>query len=119
LKSELGLFEYESKALAYELINEYELDMVLVTKGRNGAFALDRENNYYEDQGYQIDLIDTVGSGVAFSAGFMHYYLSGKGIDDSLKFGNAAGALTSATHGATKFISKSKIITLIKNGKRQ
>ncbi|MBN1819245.1 MAG: hypothetical protein JXR31_06185 [Prolixibacteraceae bacterium] len=119
LKNELGLFEYESKALANELINEYKLDLVLVTKGKNGAFALDKNNNYFEDPGYYIDLIDTVGSGVAFSAGFMHYYLSGKGIEDSLKFGNAAGALTAATHGATNKIDKSKILHLIKNGKRR
>lgn len=119
LKNELGLFEYESKALTSEIINEYELDMVLVTKGKNGAFALDKNNNYFEDNGYLIDLVDTVGSGVAFSAGFMHCYLLGKGIEESLKFGNAAGALTSATHGATNPISKTKILDFIKHGKRR
>ncbi len=119
LKNELGLFAYESKGLAKELIAEYGLDMVLVTKGKNGAFVLDKEKNFYEDPGYYIKLVDTVGSGVAFSAGFMHYYLAGKGIIESLKFGNAAGALTAATHGATKFIAKSKILDLIKQGKRR
>jgi len=119
LKNELGLFEYESRALANELISEYELDMVLVTKGKNGAFALDKENNFFEDPGYQINLVDTVGSGVAFSAGFMHYYLAGKGTEESLKFGNAAGALTAATHGATTKIQKSRIVELIKHGKRR
>lgn len=119
LKNELGLFAYESKGLAKELIAEYGLDMVLVTKGRNGAFVLDKEKNYYEDPGYYIELVDTVGSGVAFSAGFMHYYLTGKGIGESLRFGNAAGALTAATHGATKFIAKSKILDFIKQGKRR
>jgi len=119
LKNELGLFEFESKALANELINEYALDLILVTKGRNGAFALDKNNSYMEDPGFYIKLVDTVGSGVAFSAGFMHYYLAGRGIEESLKFGNAAGALTAATHGATKLISKSEILDFIKKGKRR
>jgi fructokinase len=119
LKNELSLFEYESKALAAELINEYELDLILVTKGKNGAFAIDNENNYFEDPGYYIELVDTVGAGVAFSAGFMHYYLSGESIEDSLKFGNAAGALTTATHGATTLIRKQRILDLMQNGKRR
>jgi fructokinase len=118
LKNELGLFEFESKAIAHELLNEFEIDLILVTRGRNGAFALDKENNFYEDSGYYINLIDTVGSGVAFSAGFMHYFLAGKGVDESLKFGNAAGALTAATHGATTQIKKSEILDFIKTGQR-
>jgi fructokinase len=119
LKNELGLFEFETKALTSEILNEYELDLVLVTRGKGGAFALDKDNNFYEDNGYAIDLIDTVGSGVAFSAGFMHYYLNGKGIAESLKFGNAAGALTAATHGATKLIRKPDILEFMETGVRR
>ena len=119
LKDELALAESGTKALARELIDRYGLNLILVTKGKFGAFALDKDNNYYEDRGYYINLVDTVGSGVAFSAGFMHYYLSGRPVDESLQFGNAAGALTAATHGATKLISKSEILNLIKSGKRR
>jgi fructokinase len=119
LKNELGLFEFESKAIAHELLNEFEIDLILVTRGRNGAFALDKDNNFYEDSGYYIDLVDTVGSGVAFSAGFMHYFLAGKGVEESLKFGNAAGALTAATHGATTQIKKSEVLDFIKTGQRR
>ncbi len=115
LKSELSLFEFESKLIAAELLNQFNLDIILVTKGKNGAFALDKNNNYFEDPGYSIKLVDTVGSGVAFSAGFLHYYLSGKGIGESLQFGNAAGALTATTHGATTKISKNSILDLIKS----
>jgi fructokinase len=119
LKNELGLFEFESKAIASELINEFELDLILVTRGKAGAFAIDRNNNFFEDSGYYIDLVDTVGSGVAFSAGFMHYFLAGKGVEESLKFGNASGALTSATHGATFPIKKAEVLEFIKTGKRR
>jgi len=50
LKNELSLFEYESKSLAAELINEYDLDIVLVTQSKAGAFALDKEGRYFEDR---------------------------------------------------------------------
>jgi len=119
LKNEIGLFEYESKALAAELINEYQLDVVLVTRGKHGAFALDSHGNFYEDGGYVIDLLDTVGSGVAFSAGFIHIYLEEKNLESALRFGNAYGALTSETHGAPNPISKRQITELMMSGKRR
>ena len=44
---------------------------------------------------------------MAFSAGFLHYYLNGKPIDDALRFGNAAGALNTTKRGATVITSYS------------
>jgi fructokinase len=119
LKNELSLFEYESRGLATELINEYNLDIVLVTRSKAGAFAMDRDGRFFEDQGYVIDLVDTVGAGVAFSAGFLHIYLETKDLEAALQFGNASGALTSETHGATIPISKGQIIELMNSGKRR
>jgi fructokinase len=119
LKNELSLFEYESKGLATELINEYNLDIVLVTQSKSGAFALDKEGRFFEDRGYVIDLVDTVGSGVAFSAGFLHIYLEEKNLEAALQFGNAAGALTAETQGATVPISKKQIIELMNSGMRR
>jgi len=119
LKNLLGLFEYESRALAGELASEYHLDVVLVTRSKAGAFGVDSGGNYFEDKGYVIDLVDTVGSGVAFSAGFLHLYLEEKDPEAALRFGNAAGALTAETHGATIPISKKQITELIRTGKRR
>jgi fructokinase len=119
LKNELSLFEYESKGLAAELITEYNLDIVLVTQSKSGAFALDKEGRFFEDRGYVIDLVDTVGSGVAFSAGFLHIYLQEEDLEAALQFGNAAGALTAETQGATVPISKKQIIELMQSGLRR
>lgn len=119
LKNLLGLFEYESRGLAGELVSEYDLDVVLVTRSKAGAFGLARSGTYFEDPGYVIDLIDTVGAGVAFSAGFLHVYLEDKDPEAALRFGNAAGALTAETHGATIPISKKQITELMRTGQRR
>jgi fructokinase len=119
LKNELGLFEYESQSLAQELISEYNLDIVLVTQSKEGAFGIDKDGNFHKDAGYVIDLVDTVGSGAAFSAGFLHLYLEEKDLEAALQFGNAAGALTAETHGATIPISKRQIIELMQTGTRR
>ncbi len=106
----LGLKNENLKDLALETIEKFNLDILLCTLGSNGAFCLTQEGVFHYDPGYQISLGDTVGSGDAFSAGFVHYYMNGFPIDQALQFGNAAGALVATTTGATAPISKEEIL---------
>lgn len=109
-KELLGLKHESLKDLAQETIEKYNLDILLCTLGSNGAFCLTNEDIFHYDPGYQISLGDTVGSGDAFSAGFVHYYMNGFPIEEALQFGNAAGAVIATTTGATAPISKQEIL---------
>lgn len=109
-KDLLGLKQDSLKDLAQEVIEKYNLDILLCTLGSNGAFCLTNEDIFHYDPGYQISLGDTVGSGDAFSAGFVHYYMNGFPIEEALQFGNAAGAMIATTTGATAPISKNEIL---------
>lgn len=109
-KNLLNLKHENLKELAQETIEKYNLDIILCTLGENGAFCLTKENVFFYDPGYQIDLVDTVGSGDAFSAGFVHYYMNGHPIEEALRFGNAAGAMVATTTGATTPIPKGEIL---------
>ena len=113
VKSLIGLNSDTLKDLAQELIEQYQLKVALVTLGEKGAFVLDASGQYFYDAGYQVKLIDTVGAGDACSAGFIHYYLNGKSLQESLCFGNATGAMVATTEGATQSISKSEILSFI------
>lgn len=109
-KELLGLKSESLKDLAKEVIETFDIDIILCTLGENGAFCLTKDRLFDYDPGYQITLGDTVGAGDAFSAGFVHYYMNGHKIEDSLRFGNAAGAMISTTTGATSPISKDQIL---------
>lgn len=109
-KELLGLKGVTLKDLAKEVIETFKIDIILCTLGENGAFCLTKDQLFHYDPGYQITLGDTVGAGDAFSAGFVHYYMNGKGIEEALRFGNAAGAMVSTTTGATSPISKVQIL---------
>jgi len=109
----LNLRHSDLKDLAQETIEKYNLDILLCTLGENGAFCITKEGLSYYDPGYQIDLIDTVGSGDAFSAGFVNYYMNGHPIEEALRFGNAAGAMVATTTGATSPISKEEILNFM------
>ena len=113
-KELLGLKNEDLKELAQEVIAKYKLSMLLCTLGANGAFCLTNKGAFYYDPGYQVILGDTVGSGDAFSAGFVHYYMNGHLIEEALQFGNAAGAMVATTTGATSPISKKEILSFMK-----
>ncbi len=109
----LGLTSHSLKDLARETIEKFNLDILLCTLGANGAFCLTKEDVFFYDAGYQINLIDTVGSGDAFSAGFVHYYMNDHPLDVALRFGNAAGAMVATTTGATATILKEDILNFM------
>jgi len=113
LKQLLGLHCSELQNMAGELVSIYQLDLVLVTLGAKGAFFVSNKSEVYYSAGYKVELVDTVGSGDAFSAGFVHSYLNGKSRAESLEFGNACGAVVAGTKGGTEPVSKEEIIRFI------
>jgi len=110
LKDLISLSGNSIQELGRELISKYQLKQALITLGEKGAFVMAGTGESIYDPGYRINVIDTVGSGDACSAGFMHYYLNGHSPEESLKFGNATGALVAATKGGTQVIKKEEII---------
>lgn len=63
----------DEKSQAAALIRKYQLDRLLVTCGKRGAWLLDREGMQAEDNSSNdaVQVIDTVGAGDAFTAIFM------------------------------------------------
>jgi fructokinase len=115
LSKELGLNDETLNEFSEELSKKYKIDLILVTRGQNGVFAFHKTRGAFYDPGYCIEIVDNIGSGMAFSAGFLHYYLNGKSIQQALNFGNAAGALNTTKRGATSFFNKRDVINFMKN----
>ncbi len=49
-----------------------------------------------------VDVVDPVGAGDTFDAGFVHQFIRGAKVEDCLKFANAAGALSVTRAGGTE-----------------
>lgn len=82
------------------IANTYTSKVVIITKGKNGTIAFANEEFYYH-RGFVINVMDTVGAGDAFLAGFLSKYLCDKNILNALSFGNALGAFVASQEGAT------------------
>jgi fructokinase len=102
-----------------EIAGKYKIKIVLITRGQNGVFAYDEINGAFTDTGYEIKMVDNIGSGMAFSAGFLHYFLNGQTIQEAINFGNAAGALNATKPGATAFFDKKDVLKFMKKTAKQ
>ncbi|MCK4967189.1 carbohydrate kinase, partial [bacterium] len=85
-----------------EIIDRYSLLCCLVTMNKKGAFAMSEDNRKAYVPGYKLNLQDSLGSGDAFTAGFIHSYLKGKSLRESCEFGNILGAICATQKGATQ-----------------
>ena len=115
LSRELGLNDENLTVFSSELSTKYKIDIILVTRGQNGVFAFNNKKGAFYDSGYNIEVVDNIGSGMAFCAGFLINYLNGKSIQQALKFGNAAGALNTTKRGATSFFNKKNVLDFIRS----
>lgn len=75
--------------------------LVVVKLGSEGATAR-RGNEEWSSPALKVDLVDPVGAGDSFDAGFLHEYIRGSNIETCLAAGNRAGALSVTRAGGTE-----------------
>nr|WP_315247307.1 carbohydrate kinase [uncultured Flavobacterium sp.] len=83
-----------------------------VTRGKHGALLM-WEGQLYENNGYPVQVADTVGAGDSFLAALITSLLSGKTPQNAIDFSCAVGALVAEAPGANPEISQSRIENLM------
>lgn len=84
---------------ARNLLREYDLEVVCVTRGGRGSLLV-REHDSSVHPGFKVHVADTVGSGDAFTAGLVHEYLHGAPLDLMNEVANLVGAWVASEVGA-------------------
>jgi fructokinase len=92
------------------LKERYQLKGIIVTRGANGAFFIDENNEVSEHQGFKVTVNDTIGSGDSFLAAFITKWLNGESPAVALKYACAVGAFVATQKGATPLISEEDIL---------
>ncbi|MFN8435122.1 MAG: ribokinase [Anaerolineales bacterium] len=72
---------------------------VIVTLGSKGALLV-TDTQVKQVDTYKVDVVDTTAAGDAFIGGFASAMLSGKSLEDSVRYGCACGALATTKFGA-------------------
>jgi fructokinase len=85
-----------------EMLDRWPITACLVTLGERGVFAHSAEEGPVYVPGYRVEVGDTIGSGDAFTAGFVHGYLQGMPLPEACGLGNKVGAVVATHKGATR-----------------
>jgi len=93
--------------------SDYGIDSICVTLGAEGCMVYDKGTTL-RVPGYEVTVCDTVGSGDAFAAAFLHGYDNGWPILKTARFANALGALVASRAGATPRWTLDEVLTLMK-----
>jgi fructokinase len=92
-----------------EMLDKWSIEHCVVTLGEKGAFAMSATGEKVYVPGYKIKLADSIGSGDAFSAGFVYKLLRGDTNEQAARFGNVLGALVATKEGATSPVTLDEI----------
>jgi 2-dehydro-3-deoxygluconokinase len=91
--------------VATKLVDEFGFQVVTITVRGNPSVWRNTwtsityaDGNFYGDRTYDIELVDRVGGGDAYSAGFLYGYLTGD-VEKAIRYGNAFSALKQTTWG--------------------
>lgn len=81
---------------------------ICITRGENGAVVYDN-GSFIHHPGYRVEVVDTVGAGDSFLAGFVSELLRGEPLTQALAFGCALGAMVAGRKGANPAITAEEI----------
>ncbi len=73
--------------------------LVVATLGENGSLAFDG-SRFYREPGHSVEVVDTLGAGDSFIAGFMYALSDGEGIQECLQKGAWKAEQTIGSFGA-------------------
>lgn len=77
----------------------HDVATVIITRGASGACLL-HEGAWLEAASDPVEVVDTIGAGDAFLAGFLSRWLTGQHPEAALRFANRVGGLVASRPGA-------------------
>lgn len=95
-----GVEATTDREIARRLLLDFDLQLLCVTRGDHGSLLV-TEAETVEHDGYKVEVCDTIGSGDAFTATLIHYYLNGSSLREISDNANRVGAWVASQPGAT------------------
>ena len=89
----------EEQEICKRLLSEYQLDILILTKGTDGSFIFTPRQTSYQPTP-KVHVADTVGAGDSFTAAFVAAYLHGERLEDAHQLAVEVSAYVCLQHGA-------------------
>ncbi|MCF8262683.1 MAG: 5-dehydro-2-deoxygluconokinase [Melioribacteraceae bacterium] len=83
-------------------------EILIVKRGEKGASYHHKDGFSELVQGFPVQVTNILGAGDAFASGFIYGYLKGWNWHQSIRMGNASGAIVVTRHGCANFMPYEK-----------
>jgi 2-dehydro-3-deoxygluconokinase len=118
-----GIKEKDYEAAAEKLAHTFKFKIVAITlredvsvwKNRWTAIAY-HDGKVFKDRKYEVEIVDRVGAGDSFTAGFLYGWLKLKDVEKGVQYGNAFSALKHTLPGDFNWSTKDEVEALLKGG---
>lgn len=107
-----GLEESTDEAVLQSLLRRFPHCCFVVTLGARGAIAIDRHGEIYRQPAFPTTDVERLGSGDAFSAGYLANLLEERSIASALRWGCATASLKYTIPGDLPLIHRSEVEAL-------
>ncbi|EHR77841.1 2-dehydro-3-deoxygluconokinase [Thermococcus litoralis DSM 5473] len=98
--------------MIHTLAERYNAEVTVLTLGSEGAMAL-KDDRIYKAEPYELEVVDRIGAGDAFDAGFVYEYLRSGDIQKALELGIAMAAYAHTIPGDIMFVTKDELELVI------
>jgi 5-dehydro-2-deoxygluconokinase len=109
--------EVSAVARSVEALRAATQGLVIVKDGARGATAYPRAVEAVHSPGFTVAVLNTVGAGDGFMAGFLSGWLTDRPLEESLRRANAAGAIVASRHAcAPAMPTTAELQALLRSG---
>ena len=117
----LGITAENYREVAKKLAETFNFEVVCITLREDISVLRNRwtaiaysAGKIYDDKTYDVEIVDRVGAGDSFTAGFIYGYLTGD-VEKGVKYGNAYSALKHSIPSDTNWATLQEVENLIKS----
>lgn len=115
MRQDVSLNMINNEKLLLEKLMSLEPKNVIITDGKRGAWAANREKMIYV-KGLVVPAVDSTGAGDAFLSGYLAAYIKEKPFNECLQWGIASSASVVEHYGAIEgLLTEEKILERMKN----
>jgi 2-dehydro-3-deoxygluconokinase len=119
-----GIKEKDYEAAAEKLARTFKFKIVAITlredvsvwKNRWTAIAY-HDGKVFKDRKYEVEIVDRVGAGDSFTAGFLYGWLKLKDVEKGVQYGNAFSALKHTIPGDFNWSTQEEVENQLKGAR--
>ena len=118
----LGIAGKDYREVAQKLAEKFSFEVVCITLREDVSVLRNRwtaiacaAGKIYDDRTYDVEIVDRVGAGDSYTAGFIYGYLTGD-VEKGVKYGNAYSALKHSIPSDTNWATLQEVENLLKGG---